>query len=110
MNSFVSSFYVEAPSIADRNTAGYDSEANLVVQRSICNLQRFTGFDLDPESLNLASSDTTKTLREVILVLCDDYDLSYAPGVKKAIDEFIENNNFKSSIISDGRFAKIEKK
>ena len=41
---------------------------------------------------------------EVILnngvVLCDDYDLSYAPGVKKAIDEFVENNSFKSSIIS----------
>ena len=51
--------------------------------------------------------------KEVILnngvVLCDDYDLSYAPGVKKAINEFIENNSFKSSIISDGRFAKIEK-
>ena len=51
--------------------------------------------------------------KEVILnngvVLCDDYDLSYAPGVKKAIDEFIENNSFKSTIISNGRFAKIEK-
>ena len=51
--------------------------------------------------------------KEVILgdgvVLCDDYDLSYAPGVKKAIDEFIENNSFKCSIISNGRFAKIEK-
>ena len=51
--------------------------------------------------------------KEVILsngvVLCDDYDLTYAPGVKKAIDEFIENNSFKCSIISNGRFAKIEK-
>ena len=51
--------------------------------------------------------------KDVILnngvVLCDDYDLSYAPGVKKAIDEFIENNSFKCSIISNGRFAKIEK-
>ena len=51
--------------------------------------------------------------KEVVLnngvVLCDDYDLSYAPGVKKAIDEFIENNHFKSSILSNGRFAKIEK-
>ena len=51
--------------------------------------------------------------KEVIMsdgvVLCDDYDLSYAPGVKKAIDEFIENNSFKCSIISNGRFAKIEK-
>ena len=51
--------------------------------------------------------------KEVILnngiVLCDDYDLSYAPGVKQAIDEFIENNSFKCSIISNGRFARIEK-
>ena len=41
-------------------------------------------------------------------VLCDDYNLSYAPGVKKAIDEFIRDNNFKSEIIFE-RFAKIEK-
>ena len=42
-------------------------------------------------------------------VLCDDYDLGYAPGVKKAIDEFIEQNNFKCEIICNGRFAKIQK-
>ena len=42
-------------------------------------------------------------------VLCDDYDLSYAPGVKKAIDEFISNNKFKCPIICNNRFAKIEK-
>ena len=41
-------------------------------------------------------------------ILCDDYNLSYAPGVKKAIDEFISDNNFKSEIIFE-RFAKIEK-
>ncbi len=52
--------------------------------------------------------------KEVILgngvVMCDDYDLSYAPGVKKAIDEFVEKNSFRCSVISNGRFAKIEKK
>ena len=42
-------------------------------------------------------------------VLCDDYDLSYAPGVKKAIDEFVKINNFKCEIIRNYRFAKIEK-
>ena len=42
-------------------------------------------------------------------VLCDDYDLSYAPGVKKAIDKFIAINKFKSNIICNNRFAKIEK-
>ncbi len=43
-------------------------------------------------------------------VLCDDYDLSYAPGVKKAIDEFSSEQGFECSIIWNDRFAKIEKK
>ena len=51
--------------------------------------------------------------REVIVnggtVLCDDYDLSYAPGVKKAIDEFSSEHGLKCSIICNDRFAKIEK-
>ena len=42
-------------------------------------------------------------------ILCDDYNLSYAPGVKNAIDEFVKNNNFKCEIIHNSRFAKIEK-
>ncbi len=42
-------------------------------------------------------------------VLCDDYDLTYAPGVKKSIDEFIKKYNFNCEIICNGRFAKIEK-
>ena len=43
-------------------------------------------------------------------VLCDDYNLSYAPGVKKAIDEFIKNKDYKCEILHNSRFAKIEKK
>ena len=42
-------------------------------------------------------------------ILCDDYNLSYAPGVKLAIDEFVKNNDVKSEILFD-RFMKIEKK
>ena len=42
-------------------------------------------------------------------VLCDDYNLSQAPGVKKAIDEFTSKNNYECSIICNGRFARIEK-
>ena len=42
-------------------------------------------------------------------VLCDDYDLQQAPGVKKAIDEFVKKNKFNCSIICGNRFAKIEK-
>ena len=41
-------------------------------------------------------------------ILCDDYNLTQAPGVKKAIDEFIDTNSLKSEIIFE-RFAKIEK-
>ena len=41
-------------------------------------------------------------------ILCDDYGLGYAPGVKHAIDEFVTDNNFKYEIIFK-RFAKIEK-
>ena len=43
-------------------------------------------------------------------VLCDDYNLSYAPGVKKAIDEYIKNKDYKCEILHNSRFAKIEKK
>ena len=42
-------------------------------------------------------------------VLCDDYNLGSAPGVKKAIDEFSFENSFKCSIICKDRFAKLEK-
>ena len=42
-------------------------------------------------------------------ILCDDYNLSYAPGVKRAIDEFVKINNFKCDVICSSRFAKIEK-
>jgi predicted O-methyltransferase YrrM len=41
-------------------------------------------------------------------ILCDDYNLGHAPGIKKAIDEFVRDNNLKSEIIFE-RFAKIEK-
>ena len=51
--------------------------------------------------------------REVIVnggtILCDDYNLSYAAGVKKAIDEFSSEHGLKCSIICNDRFAKIEK-
>ena len=41
-------------------------------------------------------------------ILCDDYNLGSAPGVKKAIDQFVNANNFKCTIICDDRFALIE--
>ena len=43
-------------------------------------------------------------------ILCDDYNLGSAPGVKKAIDEYINLNKFNCEIICDGRFARIQNK
>ena len=43
------------------------------------------------------------------VILCDDYDLSYAPGVKKAIDEFVTKEQYDIKILLN-RFAKISKK
>ena len=42
------------------------------------------------------------------IVLCDDYDLSYAPGVKEAIDEFVSKEQYNIKILFE-RFAKIKK-
>jgi len=41
-------------------------------------------------------------------ILCDDYNLGQAPGVRQSIDEFVYQNNLKCEIIFE-RFAKIEK-
>ena len=53
-----------------------------------------------------------KSLTKIIInkgvILCDDYDLTYAPGVKKAIDEYVLLNNFNLRILST-RFAEITK-
>ena len=43
-------------------------------------------------------------------ILCDDYNLSYAPGVKKAIDEFVIVKNYRFEILHNSRFVRIEKK
>ena len=43
-------------------------------------------------------------------ILCDDYNLSYAPGVKKAIDEFVKVKNYSFEILHNSRFVRIENK
>ena len=42
------------------------------------------------------------------IILCDDYDLTYASGVKKAIDEYVNKNKFSLRILHS-RFAEIKK-
>ena len=43
------------------------------------------------------------------VILCDDYNLSYAPGVKKAINEYVKLKKFRCEILYNSRFARIEK-
>ena len=54
-------------------------------------------------------SSCSEVIQNNGVILCDDYDLSYAPGVKQAIDQFTLENDLKCEIICDNRFAKIQK-
>ena len=49
------------------------------------------------------------TLKNGGTVLCDDYNLGHAPGVKNSIDDYVKKNKLNCRILCDGRFAKIEK-
>ena len=51
----------------------------------------------------------TKIINSNGTILCDDYNLSYAPGVKKAIDKYVLEKNFNLKILYS-RFAEITKK
>ena len=42
-------------------------------------------------------------------VLCDDYNLGSAPGVKRAFDDFVKKNQLNVEILCENRFAKIQK-
>ena len=48
----------------------------------------------------------TKVINNTGIILCDDYDLTYAPGVKKAIDEYVYNKKLNLKILHS-RFAEI---
>jgi len=48
----------------------------------------------------------TNVIKNNGTILCDDYNLTYAPGIKKAIDEYSKNYNFNLKILND-RFAEI---
>ena len=76
------------------------------------NLDKFEYVFLDGGHGYETVLEDLKCLRKVVInnavVLCDDYGLNYAPGVKKAIDEYVLLNDFKLKIINE-RFAEITK-
>ena len=61
----------------------------------------------DYETVRNDLNNSINVLENNGTILCDDYNLSYAPGVKKAIDEFINTNNLNCSIECNSRFAII---
>ena len=61
------------------------------------------------ETVKLDLEYLIKVIKNNGTILCDDYNLTYAPGIKKAIDEYINSNNFNLKILND-RFAEITKK
>jgi len=50
----------------------------------------------------------TSVIKNNGIIFCDDYDLTYAPGVKKAIDEYVNKNKLSLKILHS-RFAEIKK-
>ena len=48
----------------------------------------------------------TQVINNKGVILCDDYNLSYAPGVKKAINEYTNEKKFNLRILNS-RFAEI---
>ena len=61
------------------------------------------------ETVKIDLEHLTQVIEKGGIILCDDYDLSYAPGVKKAIDEYAFNKNFNLKILNS-RFAEITQK
>ena len=54
-------------------------------------------------------NNLTQVVNNKGTILCDDYNLTYAPGVKKAIDEYVSDKDFDLKIYNL-RFAEITKK
>ena len=80
----------------------------------LCNidLKKFDYVFLDGGHKYETVSTDLKYLLKVInnngTVICDDYDLSYAPGVKNAINEFVNFHKLSLRILNS-RFAEITK-
>jgi hypothetical protein len=77
------------------------------------NLDKFDFVFLDGGHKFETVKNDLENLTQVIInngtILCDDYDLSYTPGVKNAINQYVEEKNFNLKILHS-RFAEITKK
>ena len=60
------------------------------------------------ETIKNDLNNLTQVINNDGIILCNDYNLSYAPGVKKAIDDYVLEKNFNLKILNS-RFAEITK-
>ena len=94
-----------------KNVSLIKGNSNIILKK--INMSKINYVFLDGGHDYSTVKNDLETCKEVIkndgTILCDDYDLSYAPGVKRAIDEFTFENNLKCEIICNSRFAKIRK-
>ena len=76
------------------------------------NLDEFDYVFLDGGHKYETVKNDLENLTQVInnngIILCDDYDLSYVPGVKKAIDKYVFEKKFNLKILHS-KFAEIRK-
>ena len=85
--------------------------SNIVLKK--INLSKFDFVFLDGGHKFETVKNDLENLTKVIInggtIFCDDYDLSYAPGVKNAINQYVKEKNFSLKILLS-RFAEITKK
>jgi len=76
------------------------------------NLNKFDYVFLDGGHKFETVKNDLENLTQIIInggtILCDDYNLSYAPGVKNAINQYAKEQNFNLKILYS-RFAEITK-
>jgi len=72
-------------------------------------IQLLNNFMIGEKVVSIVYDTRDKQYESFFKKICDDYNLSYAPGVRQAIDEFVKIHNFNCEIIHNSRFAKIEK-
>ena len=76
------------------------------------NLEEFNYFFLDGghsyETVKNDLDNLTSVITNNGIILCDDYNLSYAPGIKNAIDNYAVEKKFNLKILRS-RFAEITK-
>ena len=101
----------------DPNSEKYENNVNIIQGNSKkilkeISVDTFDNVFLDGghkyETVKIDLENLTQIVNNNGTILCDDYDLSYAPGVKKAIEDFVSEKNFNLKILNS-RFAEITK-